>query len=128
MDTKARPMRRVARGDVDAKIKPDKLGLLTTLLENIYWNGFEARRGMSFRIARSKLRRLAAVGRLESGTMEKLVGRVRKEGFVLFPLDSSDYACAKEWIFDKYETLSKLQPADDAVLKKAQKRGADLSD
>jgi hypothetical protein len=72
--------------------------------------GFEARRGVSFRIARSKLRRLAAVGRLESGTVEKLVERVRKEGFVLFPLDSSDYARAKEWIFDKYETLSKLPP------------------
>jgi hypothetical protein len=65
MDTKARPVGRVARGVVDAKIKPDKLELLTTLLENIYWNGFEARRGVSFRIARSKLRRLAAVGRLE---------------------------------------------------------------
>jgi hypothetical protein len=47
---------------------------------------------------------------LNSGTMEKLVERVRKEGFVLFPLDSSDYARAKEWIFDKYETLSKLPP------------------
>jgi hypothetical protein len=46
-----------------AKQTLDKIDLLTALLKNIYWNGFD-HRGTSYRIARSKLRDLAGVQRL----------------------------------------------------------------
>jgi hypothetical protein len=45
--------------------EPDKLDVLTALLKKIYRNGFE-HRATSYRIARSKLRNLADVQRIEA--------------------------------------------------------------
>jgi hypothetical protein len=104
---------------------PYKVQLLATLLENIYWNGFRERRGTSYRINRSRLRDLADVQRFEIGTLEKLVARLKADGFILYPLDNNDFG-ATEWVFDKRDTLRALPLADDAAIRNADDRADDV--
>src|SRR5262249_26922990 len=107
----ARRKRRRTKNPPGAKATPDKNDVLAVLLGNIYWNGFD-HRGTSYRIVRSKLRDLAGVQRLEAGTMKKLIERVRADGFILYPVDKSDYARASQWIFDRLENHTSLPLAD----------------
>jgi len=95
--------------------------VLAVLLRNIYWNGFD-HRGTGYRVARSKLRDLAGVQRLEAGTMKKLIERVREDGFILYPLDKSDYARASQWIFDRLENHTRVPLADAAAIRYAEQR------
>ena len=60
--------------------------------------------------------------------MKKLVERVREDGFILFPLDKGDYACASEWIFDKLENLTRLPLAEDIAISNAEMRSENVSD
>jgi hypothetical protein len=113
---------KAAKKNTGAKATPNKLDVLTVLLQNIYWNGFKDHRGVSYRIRRSRLRGLADVQRLEAGTMNRLVKRVRADGFILYPMDKSDYARAKEWIFDRLDNLAKRPLADDAAISNAEER------
>jgi hypothetical protein len=77
---------------------PYKVQLLATLLQNIYWNGFEERRGTRYRINRSRLKDLAQVQRFEVGTLKKLAELLKADGFMLYPLDKGDFS-ANEWFF-----------------------------
>jgi hypothetical protein len=106
--------RKPPRKSAAAEATPDKIDVLAVLLGNVYWNGFD-RRGTSYRIARSKLRGLAGVRRLEAGTMRKLIERVREDGLILYPVNKSDYARASQWVFDKLENHTRLPLADAAV-------------
>jgi hypothetical protein len=117
--------RRAAAKDAAQKVAPNKIDLINVLLKNIYWNGFE-RRGTSFRIARSRLRDLADVQRLEAGTMRKIVERVRREGFILYPIDKSDYALARLWGFDKLENHTNLPLVEDDAIRNAERRTEDV--
>jgi hypothetical protein len=91
----------------------------------VYWNGFD-HRGTSFRITRSRLRNLAELQRLEAGTMKKIVERVRQDGFILYPIDKSDYARARQWGFDKLEKHTNLPLADDDAIHSAEQRSEDV--
>jgi hypothetical protein len=118
--------RRTRNSAEPATATPDKIDVLAVLLRNIYWNGFE-HRGTNYRIARSKLRDLAGVQRLEAGTMKKLIERVREDGFILYPVDKSNYASASQWIFDKLENHTKLPLADTAAIQNAEERSERVS-
>lgn len=114
---------KIAKEDITGK----KLDDAVVLLKNIYWNGFEERRGTSYRISRSRLRDFAELQRLETGTMKKLMDRARKDDFILYPLDKSDYASANDWIFERLENLKKLPLADEAVIGRAGERSDAVS-
>jgi hypothetical protein len=109
-----------------AKATLDKIDLLAILLRNIYWNGFD-HRGTSYRIARSILRDLAGAQRLEAGTMKKLIERVRVDGFILYPVDKSDYARASLWVFDRLENHAKLPLADATAIRNAEARSENVA-
>jgi hypothetical protein len=100
---------------------PDKIEVVATHLKNIYYNGFD-RRGTAYRIARSNLRDFAEVQRIEAGTMKKLIDRVRRDGFTLYPIDKSDYGQANQWMFDDLANYKKLPLADDAAVSNAEQR------
>jgi DNA-binding MarR family transcriptional regulator len=121
----ARRKARAVGKTATAKVTPYQVQVLAALLENIYWNGFE-HRGTAYRIARSRLRDLTDVERLEPGTMKKLIERVKEDGFVLYTVDKGDYARAREWILDKREKLKKLPLADDTAIKNADERSEDV--
>jgi hypothetical protein len=91
------------------------------LLENIYWNGFEGRRG-PFRVDRASLRELFGVEKFQRGALQKLAQLARKAGFILFPLDQIEQAKAREWIFDNLKRISGLPVADETAISRAQNR------
>lgn len=105
-----------------SRASPDKIEVLAVLLSNVYWNGFEGRRGTSFKVARSELRALVGTHRLETGPMKRLVDRLRKEGFVFFPVDGSDYGSAQEWIFQPVKSFKDYPLADEQVFLRAESR------
>jgi hypothetical protein len=109
------------RKTIRAESTPYKVQLLATLLQNIYWNGFEERRGTSYRINRSRLTDLAEVQRFEVGTLKKLVERLKADGFIFYPLDKGNFT-ASEWFFEKLDKLRELPQADDKAIRKAEDR------
>jgi hypothetical protein len=121
----ARKGTRTTTQKAEAKGTPNKIDVVAAVLENVYWNGFE-HRGTNYRIARSKLRDLASVQRLEAGTMKKLIERVREDGFILYPVDKSNYASARQWIFDKLENHTKLPLADATAIRNAEERSENV--
>jgi hypothetical protein len=68
------------------------------------------------------LRDFAELKCLEAGTMKNLMERARKDDFILYPLDKSDYARAGDWIFDRLENLKKLPLADESAIRRAEER------
>src|SRR6478672_1852762 len=110
LKTGAKRGSRTATKKAAAKGAPNKIDVLAAVLKNVYWNGFE-QRGTSYRIARSRLRDIVRVQRLEAVTMKKLIERVREDGFILYPVDKSNYARASQWIFaSSRNTPSCLSP------------------
>jgi len=110
----ARRKRRRTKSSAGAKATSDKIDLLAVLLRNIYWNGFE-HKGTGYRIARSKLRDLGGVQRFEASTMKKLIERVREDGFILYPVDKSDYARASVYFRqarEPHQTASRRRSGD----------------
>lgn len=103
-----------------ARVVPDKVEHVVTSLENIYWNGF-IRRATSYRIARSKLRELAGVPRLKIEIVKSIVDQARMNGFILYPLDSSNEAKAQDWIFDAIERFAKYPLVDHYAVQRAEK-------
>jgi hypothetical protein len=115
------PRKKARRGGKPAAPTPDKIEVVATHLKNIYYNGFD-RRGTAYRIARSKLRDLADVQRIEASTMKRLIDWVRRDGFILYPVDKGDYADANQWIFDELANHRKLPLADETALRTAEQR------
>lgn len=99
---------------------PIDINDLAVQLGNIYHNGFE-RRG-SYLISRETIRFIYNANRIESSTLERLVGLMRESGFVMYPLDNDDYSWAQTWVVDSIKRMEKRPTADNTVYLKALKR------
>lgn len=93
---------------------------VSTLLENIYFNGSEQRRGL--RIERTTLRELFQMQRLEAATLAKLHDELRLRGFLLFPLDTDNYKAAQIWLLGRAARLEQWPIADNAVIQRAEQK------
>src|SRR5262245_32305317 len=98
--------RRAARRRTKAKPPnlAERIDRLTTLLTNVYWNGF-IRRPAPFRITRSKLRELSGIRTLDTLTVLDIIRSMSKRGFVFYPLDNNSFKNSRFWIFDEIEKL-----------------------
>jgi hypothetical protein len=59
--------------------------------------------------------------------MRKIVDRVRQDGFLLYPIDKSDYARAGQWAFDGLQRHLNLPVADELAIDRAEKRSENVS-
>jgi hypothetical protein len=89
-------------------------------LQNIYWNGFDERG--SFKISRTMIRRLLRTETLSAATLAALVKNLRRNGFLMSPLDRT----SREWIVERIDP-TKLPVVTDDVLRNAEERAIDLA-